>query len=98
MLVFTPFAAVPCFGIKKTGKIYIIIHHLPQPSSTKDYQLWAMVNGKPVSVGIIQDEIRGRFIEMKEIPSDATEFIVTLEKAGGNESPTMEETYMSGRI
>lgn len=86
------------FWDKKTGKMYMIIHHLPQSSSTRDYQLWAMVNNKPVSVGTVQDDIRGRFIEMNGVPNGATSFIVTLEKAGGNSTPTIEETYLSGKI
>ena len=94
------FTACRCtiFWDKKTGKMYMIIHHLPQSSSTKDYQLWAMVNDKPVSVGMIQDDIRGRFIEINNVPADARSFIVTLEKAGGNSSPTLAETYLSGKI
>ena len=86
------------FWDKKTGKLYIIIHHLPLSSSKKDYQLWAMVDGKPINVGIIKDEIRGRFIEMENVPGKAISFIVTLEKAGGNSTPTIEETYLSGKI
>jgi anti-sigma-K factor RskA len=86
------------FWDKKTGKMYVIIHHLPQSSAQQDYQLWAMVNNQPVSVGILQDEIRGRFIEMSNVPADANAFIVTLEKTGGSNQPTLEETYLSGRI
>ncbi len=86
------------FWDKKTGKVYIMIHHLPQSSDTKDYQLWASVDGKQVNVGIVQDNIRGRFIEMNNVPAGAASFIVTLEKAGGNSSPTMEETYLEGKI
>lgn len=86
------------FWDKKTGKLYMIIHHLPQSSSSKDYQLWAMVDNKPVNVGVIQDEIRGRFIEIKNVPAGAVSFIVTLEKAGGSSSPTLDETYLSGKI
>ncbi len=86
------------FWDKKTGKIYIMIHHLPQSSTSRDYQLWANVNGKQVSIGIIQDEIRGRFIEMQGVPADAASFIVTLENAGGAMIPTIEETYLSGKI
>lgn len=41
------------FWDKKTGKIYLMIHHLQNPPQ-KDYQLWATVNGKPVSIGIVQ--------------------------------------------
>jgi anti-sigma-K factor RskA len=86
------------FWDKKTGKVYIMIHHLPKSSSSKDYQLWATVDGKQVSVGIVQDEIRGRFIEMKNVPAGSTAFIVTLEKAGGSSAPAIEETYLQGKI
>ena len=86
------------FWDKKTGKIYIMIHHLPGSSTTRDYQLWANVNGKSVNVGIINDSIRGRFIEMQHVPVEATSFIVTLEQAGGVDTPTIEETYLSGKI
>ncbi len=86
------------FWDKKTGKAYIIIHHLPKSSSVKDYQIWAEVNGKPVNLGIINDEIRGRFIEVSNVPAGAIAFTVTLEKAGGSDTPTVNETYLAGRI
>jgi anti-sigma-K factor RskA len=86
------------FWDKRTGKMYIMIHHLPQSSASRDYQLWAMVNDKPVSVGIVKDEIRGRFSEMPDVPAGATAFTITLEKAGGNTLPTETEIYLSGSI
>ena len=86
------------FWDKKTGKMYIMIHHLPKSSAAKDYQLWAMVDGKSINVGIVKDEIRGQFIEMDNVPSGATAFSVTLEQAGGNSIPTIEETYLKGAI
>jgi Anti-sigma-K factor rskA len=86
------------FWDKKTGKMYIMIHHLPKSSSAKDYQLWAMVNGEYINTGIVNDEIRGKFIEMNNVPPGATAFTVTLEKAGGNSVPTIEETYLKGVI
>lgn len=86
------------FWDKKTGKLYIMIHHLPPSSGSRDYQLWAMVDNQPVSIGVIDDSIRGRFIEMKNVPGRAIAFSVTLEKAGGNDQPTMEEEYLRGSI
>jgi len=86
------------FWDKKTGKMYIMIHHLPKSSAAKDYQLWAEVDGKPVNVGIINDEIRGRFIEVTNVPYRSAAFTVTLEKAGGNAEPTVSETYLAGKI
>jgi anti-sigma-K factor RskA len=86
------------FWDKKTGKVYIMIHHLPLSSATKDYQLWAVVNNRPVSIGIINDAIRDRFIELPNVPAGANAFSVTLEKAGGSVTPTQEEEYLSGKI
>ncbi len=86
------------FWDKKTGKAYIMIHHLVRSSDKKDYQLWAMVNDKPVSVGMINDAIRDRFIEVSNVPANATAFIVTLENTGGSPSPTLQETYLQGRL
>lgn len=86
------------FWDKKTGKVYIMIHHLPLSDNTKDYQLWANVNGKPVSVGIIDDSIRGRFIQLANMPIAASSFSVTLEKAGGASLPTEKGTYLRGKI
>jgi anti-sigma-K factor RskA len=86
------------FWDKQTGKVYIMIHHLPQSSSRQDYQLWAFVDGKAVSVGIVNDGIRDRFIEMNGMPEGATEFSVTLEPANGSASPTEAETYLRGSI
>lgn len=86
------------FWDKKTGKAYIMIHHLPKSSSSRDYQLWAEVDGKMVSVGIINDEIRGRFIEVPKVPYGSIAFKVTLENAGGANNPTLSETYLEGKI
>lgn len=83
---------------KQAGKVYIMIHHLPETDHQEDYQLWAWVDGKPVSVGIVNDSIRDRFIEISGMPAGATEFTVTLEPANGSSTPTEAETYLRGRI
>ncbi|WP_462249097.1 anti-sigma factor domain-containing protein [Ferruginibacter sp.] len=86
------------FWDKKTGKAYIMIHHLVPSSPERKYQLWAMVNDKPVNVGMLNDEIRGRFIEIQNVPEGATAFKVTLENAAGASTPTEEQTYLYGKI
>jgi anti-sigma-K factor RskA len=86
------------FWDKKTGKAYLMIHHLVPSGTKKQYQLWAMVNNKPVNVGMVDDTIRDRFIELKNVPEGATAFTVTLENEGGSPTPTVQETYLSGKI
>jgi anti-sigma-K factor RskA len=86
------------FWDKKTGKAYMMIHHLVRTTQEKKYQLWAMVNDKPVNVGMVNDAIRDRFIELQNVPAGANAFYVTLEDAAGSPTPTMAEAYLYGKI
>lgn len=62
--------------------------NLPAVPSDKDLQLWAIVDGKPVDLGLISMNADGVVIE-KEIPelTNPQAFAVTLESKGGNPQP-----------
>jgi anti-sigma-K factor RskA len=64
---------------------------LPENGQSQQYQLWAMVAGKPVDLGVfdVKADSTDMLIKMKEI-SKAEAFAVTLEKRGGSVNPTME--------
>lgn len=90
--------AIVCCNMKN-GETAIAVESLPQSTADKQYQLWAIVDGKPVDMGMIpQDMTAGtRFIPVKNI-ENAQAFAITLEKAGGSPSPTLEEMYVIGTI
>nr|WP_305119996.1 anti-sigma factor [Kaistella montana] len=77
-------------------KVYLTINNLPKAPEGKQYQLWAIVDGKPVDAGIYDENNPEKMQEMKEI-SDAQAFAITLEKSGGSETPTMDEMYVMGK-
>jgi len=83
---------------KKTGKAYIVIHHLFEQADDKDYQLWAIVDGKPVSIGIFRPGDKMKPLIMNNVPDKASMFAVTLEKKGGSPTPTMKEMYLKGQM
>jgi anti-sigma-K factor RskA len=85
------------FWDKNTGKAYVMVHHLVASGDNYEYQLWANVNGKQVSVGMINDAIRDRFVEVSGMPENANEFIVTLEKNGGATVPD-KDIILKGTI
>lgn len=64
---------------------------LPANNQEQQYQLWAIVAGKPVDLGVfdVKADSTDMLLKMKEI-SKAEAFAVTLEKRGGSVSPTME--------
>jgi len=100
MMGVAPYTLCRCtmYWDKKTGKAYIMIHHLIPSPQDKKYQLWAMVNNQPVNVGMVNDEIRDRFIELNNVPEGATAFTVTLENIGNNKTPSTDQTFLYGKI
>lgn len=83
---------------KQTSKAYIIIHHLFQQSDDKDYQLWGIVDGKPVSIGVFRPGDKMKPLIMDNVPDKTSVFAVTLEKKGGSETPTPNQMYLKGQM
>jgi anti-sigma-K factor RskA len=72
---------------------------LPANDASHQYQLWALVNGKPVDLGVFDSNDGASAIlqSMKASPV-AQAFAVTLEKHGGSASPTMDQLVLMGNI
>ena len=66
---------------------------LPEPPTDKQYQLWAIVDGTPVSAGVFEIE-NGISIQDITFIADAQTFAISLEKRGGNPTPT--EVHLMG--
>jgi hypothetical protein len=65
-------------------KVYVEIDKLPNPPAGMQYQLWAIVDGKPVSAGMLT--LGSGLHRMTDI-ENAQAFAVTLEKEGGSPAP-----------
>jgi len=82
----------------ETQEVYMHVYFLPNPMPDKQYQLWAIVDGKPVDAGMLElDPSSMMMHSMKPIGHPAA-FAVTLEKMGGSPVPTMEDMYMLGKV
>ena len=72
--------------------------NMPANDKTHHYQLWALVAGKPVDLGVFDADttLKG----MKEMKStvSADAFAVTLERRGGSPTPTMDEMMVIGKF
>lgn len=82
---------------KRTNQVYLLVNNLPEPTTGKQYQLWALVDGKPVDAGVFDVKTSTALVKMKNI-SNAQGFAVTLEKKGGSETPTMDQMYVLGNV
>ena len=80
----------------KSKDVYLLVNNLPQPPSDRQYQLWAIVDGKPVDAGVFDLESVPGLLRMKNMPR-AQVFAVTLEKRGGSLAPE-GPMYVLGKV
>lgn len=78
-------------------ELYFNANALPPSPGDRQYQLWAIVDGKPVDAGVIELENGIAFQKMKLI-AGAKAFAVTIEKMGGSESPTLDTMCLLGNV
>ncbi|ASZ11498.1 anti-sigma factor [Chitinophaga pendula] len=82
----------------QTQVLYILPQVLPRLASDQQYQLWAIVNDQAVDAGVFSPEHEsGTMLRMKNI-ARAQAFAVTLEKKGGNRTPSMEQLFVTGKV
>jgi len=93
-----PDALAKIYWMKTTGDVYVDPTNLPGVPSGKQYQLWAIVDGKPVDAGTISTEKGIYHIQKMKSFGHAEAFAITLEKTGGSPTPTMDEMYVISKI
>lgn len=78
-------------------KVHLKVNNLPAAPEGKQYQLWAIVDGKPVDAGMFDQNQSDKIQDMKVIENPQA-FAITLEKKGGSATPTMEAMYVMGAV
>ncbi len=64
-----------------THDVWLLANNLPAPPSDKQYQLWALLDGKPIDLGMLDYDLKQKklLVRMKNA-TGAQAFAVTLEK------------------
>ncbi len=99
---FSPTSKMKVFWNKKDKSVLInyVAMDLPKPDAEHEYQLWALVNGKPVSLGVFgkTDSTNNEALVKMQAIQEAQAFAVTLEPMGGSINPTMEKLTVMGGV
>jgi hypothetical protein len=90
-----PNAPAKIYWMQNTGDVYVDPSYLPTAPSGQQYQLWAIIDGKPVDGGMISTEKGIYHIQKMKSFGHAEAFAITLEKAGGNATPKGEMFVIS---
>jgi hypothetical protein len=76
--------------------VYLMVRNLPRAGNDKQYQLWALLDGKPVDLGTFELRQERLLVKMKGVQA-AQAFAITLEPKGGSATPT-GDMYVYGKL
>lgn len=96
-----PNAFAKAYYNKETKEVYIDASGLPSPPEGKVYQVWGLKLDPltPKSIGLLDNFVANSTKLFKvDKAEDAEAFGITLEPAGGSESPTLEQLYTLGKV
>lgn len=94
----SPDAKVKVYWNQDASKMMLAGMNLPQTPTEKQYQLWAIVDGKPVDLGVLDMDGNPKAISRQANVKDVQAFAITLEKKGGSPTPDLEQLYVIGNV
>jgi hypothetical protein len=82
--------------------VYLMVNNLPKPASDQQYQIWALLDGKPIDLGLIGNEYfikQSTLLVKAKNVQNAQAFAISLEKKGGSSKETPEGSiYVLGNL
>ncbi len=94
----SPEALATVYWNESSATVYLSIQNLKELSKDQQYQLWAIIDGKPVDVGVFDSVGNGLLVQMKNAGPNAAAFAVTVEPRGGSENPSLETMQVIGNV
>jgi len=83
---------------QQSKAVFLSLEHMPAAPKGKQYQLWAMVDGQPVSAGVFPLDAKTQMASKMLDVAKAQAFAITLEDEGGKDAPTLTELCVMGSI
>lgn len=92
-----PTALATVYWNQQSKEVFIMVNNLPEPADGKQYQLWAIVGGKPVDMGVFEMGDHHELLQKMKSIDNAEMFAITLERKGGSPVPTLDQMYVAGK-
>lgn len=79
-----------------SSNVFLVVKNMPQLPSDQQYQLWALIDGKPKDLGVFDANMDKVILQMKNTQK-AQAFAITIEQKGGSPSPTLQKMQSLGK-
>lgn len=94
----TPNGHATVYWNESAQQVFLSIQNLKELSTDQQYQLWAIIDGKPVDAGVFDAKNNSYLVAMKDIGPGAAAFAVTIEPKGGSKNPSLETMQVVGNV
>ena len=80
-----------------SANVYLVVKNMPKLPSDKQYQLWALIDKKPLDLGLFDPpQPNGVILKMKNTQK-ADAFAITIENRGNAGGPNLERLQAMGK-
>jgi anti-sigma-K factor RskA len=79
-----------------SSNVFLVVKNMPKLPSEQQYQLWALIDGKPSDLGVFDATDDKVILKMKNTRK-AQAFAITIENKGGAPSPTLQKMQSMGK-
>ena len=79
-----------------SANVYLVVKNMPQIPTDKQYQLWALIDGKPLDLGLFDQPQPNVILKMKNTQK-ADAFAITIESRGNTAGPNLEQLQSMGK-
>lgn len=94
----TPRSSANVYWDSASTSVYLVVKNMPKLPNDQQYQLWALIDGQaPADLGVFDSGQEKLILKMKNTQR-AKAFAITIEKKGGNPSPTLDKMQSMGQL
>jgi anti-sigma-K factor RskA len=92
-----PAASASIYWDSTSSNVWLLVKNLPQLSSNKQYQLWALIDGKPKDLGLFDPQGETKVMLKMNNTQKADAFAITIENRGNTGGPSLDQLQTLGK-
>jgi len=92
-----PKSSASIFWDSTSTNVFLVVRNMPKLPTEQQYQLWALIDGKPSDLGVFDASNEKVILKMKNTKK-AQAFAITIEQKGGSPSPTLQKMQSLGKM
>ncbi|MCY7357935.1 MAG: anti-sigma factor [Rudanella sp.] len=94
-----PGAKLAVYWNANLKQVAVEVSGMPKLADDQQYQLWSLVDGKPIDAGVFENlPTTGQIQRMNRAIGAADAFAVTIERRGGSPTPTLTALVAVGNV